>query len=102
MADDGPTNAEVQIAENAGASRYEISVDGVLGGFVTYRDRSDGARIALHTEVFPEFEGHGLAGRLARFVLDDIRGRGGRVVPRCPYVAQYIKKHPEYADLVTR
>ena len=90
------------MAENAEASRYEISIDGVLAGFVTFRDRSDGVRIVLHTEVFPEFEGHGLAGRLAQFVLNDILWRGGRVVPRCPYVAQYIKKHPEYADLVAR
>ena len=91
----------VTIAENSDAARYEISVDGVLAGFSTYRDR-DGARVVLHTEVSPEFEGHGLAGDLARFVLDDIRGRGLQVVPRCPYVARYIREHPEYADLVTR
>jgi predicted GNAT family acetyltransferase len=50
--------------------------------------------------VFPEFEGQGVAAELAKFVLGDIRRRGMRVVPRCPYVAQYIRKHPEYADLV--
>ena len=90
----------LRIVDNAAASRYELTVDGELAGFVTYRDRPDAARIALHTEVLPEFEGHGLAAQLAHFVLNDIRERGMRVVARCPYVAQYIRKHPEYADLV--
>ncbi len=93
-------DGSVRVVDNAGAGRYEISVDGVLAGFSTYRDRRD-ARVVLHTEVFPEFEGHGLAGELARGALADIRGRGLRVVPRCPYVARFIKEHPEYSDLVT-
>jgi predicted GNAT family acetyltransferase len=97
MADGG----SVSIVENTGAARYEISVDGALAGFSTYRDRS-GARVVLHTEVAPEFEGRGLGGELAQFVLDDIRSRGLQVVPRCPYIARYIKDHTEYADLVTR
>jgi uncharacterized protein len=90
----------VRIVENPGAARYEISLDGALAGFSTYRDRGD-ARVVVHTEVSPEFEGHGLAGELAKFVLDDIRSRGLRLVPRCPYVARYVKNHPEYADLVS-
>jgi hypothetical protein len=53
-----------------------------------------------HTEVQSRFEGQGLGARLARFVLDDARERGLRVVPRCPFIAAYIKRHPEYADLV--
>jgi predicted GNAT family acetyltransferase len=100
MAQEGSASRAARIVDNAEAARYEISVNGELAGFVTYRDRPDAARIALHTEVFPDFEGQGLAAALAKFVLDDIRWRGLRVVPRCPYVAQYIRKHPEYADLV--
>jgi hypothetical protein len=94
-------NSSVSVAENTEAKRYEVSVDGVLAGFATYRDR-DGERIVLHSEVFPEFEGHGLAGRLARDALDDIRGRGWQVVPRCPFFAAYIRKHPEYAEMVAK
>jgi uncharacterized protein len=94
-------HGSVTVVENPAASRYEISVDGVLAGISTYRDRGD-ARVVVHTEVAPELEGHGLAGELARFVLEDIRNRGLRLVPRCPYIAQYVKNHPEYADLVNR
>jgi predicted GNAT family acetyltransferase len=50
--------------------------------------------------VRPEAEGKGVASELVRWALDDVRGRGLRIVPRCPFVAAYLKRHPEYADLV--
>ena len=48
----------------------------------------------------PRFEGQGLGARLARFALDDARERGLRVVPLCPFIAAFVKRHPEYQDLV--
>ena len=94
-------DAVVRVADNPGLDRYEISVDGALAGFTTYRLRPDNRIIAVHSEVFPEFEHRGLASELAREMLDDIRARGLRVVPRCPFVVRYIRDHPEYADLVS-
>jgi predicted GNAT family acetyltransferase len=83
-----------------GRERYEILVDGRLAGFTQYRERP--ALIALvHTEIDPEFEGRGLASELIRFALDDAREHAEAVLPFCPFVNAYIKKHPgEYADLV--
>ena len=57
-------------------------------------------RSSTHTVVPLALEGHGIAGRLARAALDYARDRGLSVVPLCPYVADYIGKHPEYEDLV--
>ncbi len=92
------TDAPV-VADNPAASRYEVRVGGELAGFVVYRLR--GSVISLiHTEVDPRFQGAGLAGRLARFSLDDARNRQLAVLPFCPYVLSWIKKHPEYTDLV--
>jgi uncharacterized protein len=96
MADEVP----VRVIDNAAAARYEISLGDTLAGFSTYRDKP-GKRIVLHTEIAPEFEHQGLAGQLARALLDDIRSRGLKVVPRCPYVARFIATHPDFADLVT-
>ena len=31
-----------------------------------------------------------------------VRSRGERVVPSCPFIAQFIARHPEHADLVER
>ena len=47
------------------------------------------------------FEGHGVGSRLVQGALDDLRARGLAVVPLCPFVAGFIDRHPEYADLVT-
>jgi predicted GNAT family acetyltransferase len=91
----------VRVADNPSLSRYEIFLDDTLAGFTDYRLRPEGRIIAVHSEVFPEFEHRGLAGELAREMLDDIRARGLRVAPRCPFVAKYIRDHSEYADLVS-
>jgi predicted GNAT family acetyltransferase len=80
--------------------RYEAELDGALAGIVDYRLHGD--RLALvHTEVMPPGEGRGVGSALARGALDDARARGLRVIPRCPFIAAYIRRHPEYADLVT-
>ena len=54
----------------------------------------------LHTEIEPAYQGKGLATHLARYSLDDARKRGLGVLPFCPYINSWIKKHPEYTDLV--
>jgi uncharacterized protein len=54
----------------------------------------------IHTEVPPELRGKGLAGQLAQSALDLARERGLKVDIICPSVADYVSKHPEYADLV--
>jgi predicted GNAT family acetyltransferase len=85
--------------DNPEESRYELLVDGAVAGVIVYRSKP-GVLTLVHTEVAEELEGRGLAGRLVAFALDDIRARGLRLVPRCPYVAAYLERHPEQADLV--
>jgi predicted GNAT family acetyltransferase len=88
-----------QVSDNAAESRYEIRVDGRLAGFAQYRVR-DGAVVFTHTEVDEEYEGQGVGSALARGALDDVRSRGARAVPLCPFIKGYIDRHPEYRDLV--
>ena len=68
-------------------------------GFLAYRLHDDVIRL-VHTEVLPAFSGQGHAATLDRGALDDARLRGLSVRPDCPFVASYIDKHPDYADLV--
>ena len=79
--------------------RYELRSGDEVVGFLVYR-LGDGVITLVHTEVDPARSGQGHAASLARGALDDARSRGLRVVPSCPYVAAYVEKHPEYADLV--
>lgn len=91
----------IEVAHNPEASRYEIRVDGVLAGFADYRTRP-GRIVFTHTEISEEFEGRGLGSRLVREALDSARAAGVTVTPLCDFVADYIRRHPEYEDLVDR
>lgn len=91
--------SEIQVRDNAEAHRFEASLGGAPAGFAEYRLR-DGVITFTHTEIDPAFEGQGIGSALVRWALDDVRGRGLRVVPLCPFVKGWIEKHPDYADLV--
>ncbi len=87
------------VTDNPAVSRYELHVDGQLAGFALYQLRADTLSIT-HTEVEPAYQGEHLATHLAQFALDDVRQRGLAVLPYCPYTSAWIRKHPDYADLV--
>jgi uncharacterized protein len=88
-----------QVVDNPERNRYEMHVDGTLAGFAAYR-RLGGIATFTHTEIEPAFEGQGLGSVLARSALDQVRGAGEQVVPQCPFIATYIRRHREYVDLV--
>ena len=94
-----PDDLDVVVRDNPAAARYELFVAGELAGFADYVLSGETMTIS-HAQVEPRFEGRGLGSRLAAFALDDVRRRGLSVVPRCPFIAAYIKRHPDYADLV--
>lgn len=85
----------VEIARLDERSRYQLSVDGARAGFAQYR-LEPGRIVFTHTVIKPEYEGRGLGSRLARFVLDDAVARGERIVPECPFIAAYLRRHGEY------
>ncbi|MEV0974867.1 GNAT family N-acetyltransferase [Microtetraspora glauca] len=90
---------EPRVADNPEARRFEITVDGKVAGFAEYRRH--GSRISfIHTEVDPAYEGRGLGSALVRGALDASRAAGLSVMPYCPFVRDYIARHPGYLDLV--
>ncbi len=91
----------IVVTDATEARRYEARLKGALAGFLDYRRRSGNQIVLVHTEVDPAFEGRGVGGGLARFALEDARRRGLDVVPRCPFVVAFLKRHPEYQDVVS-
>ena len=88
-----------EVTDNRERSHYELRVDGQLAGWIVYRGAPDVVTM-VHTEIEPEWEGQELGSVIAAGALDDVRARGLKVRPLCPFVAGYIQRHPEYADLV--
>ena len=90
----------LQIDDNPEKHRYEALVDGELVGFIQYR-LQDRRMTMVHTEVEPAYEGQGVGSELAKVALEDVRERGLELVPRCPFIARYVQRHPDlYLDLV--
>ena len=89
----------LSVADNPAHRRYEAHLAGELAGFSQYRLEGDRV-VVTHTQVDPAFEGGGVGSGLVRYLLDDIRRRELKVVPLCPFVRSYIRRHPDYADLV--
>jgi predicted GNAT family acetyltransferase len=94
-----PNLDAVEVTHNEATRRFEARVNG-RSAFVTYR-RLNGTIIFDHTEVPPPLEKHGLAGKLVKAALEYARSAALKVVPLCPYVASYIRKHPEYQALLS-
>lgn len=80
-------------------TRFEMEVDGHVA-FILYRLQGDVVEL-IHTEVPSELAGRGVGARLVRAVLDRLREKGAKIHPLCPFVAAYIARHSEYAELVT-
>jgi hypothetical protein len=85
------------IRDNPSRHRYETEVDGHVA-YVVYR-RESGVITFVHTEVPKELSGRGVGSALARHVLEAARAEGLKVVPMCPFIAAWMKKHPEFDDL---
>jgi predicted GNAT family acetyltransferase len=93
------TSGELTVADNPEERRYEARLGSEVVGFITYHQRP-GRITLIHAEVDPIAEGKGIGSRLVAGALDDIRARGLALVPLCPFVSAYLRRHPEYADLV--
>ncbi len=89
----------VIVREASERSRFEVLVDDVVVGFAVYH-LEDGRAAIPHTEVQPAHGGQGIGTELVRTVLESARERGQQVLPYCPFVSAYIRKHPEYVALV--
>ena len=88
-----------EVRRNTNASRYELVEDGSVVAIADYREQGD-VLVFPHTEVAPDRRGEGLGAELVRGALDDVRATGGRIVPRCWYVADFVQDNPEYQDLL--
>ena len=93
-------NPPYHLVDNVESRRYEF----LIGGYLARIDyiRTEDKIFLTHTEVAPELEGRGIATALTVAALKDIESKGLMLVPLCPYLAGYLKRHPEWRKLVLR
>ena len=88
----------VDVVLNAALGQFEVSLGGKKA-ILTFHERG-GSLSLIHAEVPKEFRGKHIADALSAAALDYARRQGFTVKPYCPFVAGYLKRHPEYANLV--
>jgi predicted GNAT family acetyltransferase len=90
--------ADITVTNNTAAHRFEVSLEGEVA-FAEYR-MHPGVIELPHTVVPPAFEGKGVASALARYAFGHAREHGLKVNPTCPFMAGWVKKHPDQQDLL--
>jgi uncharacterized protein len=91
--------AGTRVRRSDDRGRYELVVDGAVVGIADFVVQGD--RVVMpHTEIVRELRGQGLGAVLVQGALDDVRATGRTVVPACWYVGEFVRDHPDYADLL--
>jgi predicted GNAT family acetyltransferase len=90
---------DLQVVNNKKLFRFEIALDNGEFAVLQYRWLK-GNMVLLHTMVPKSMQGKGIAAYLVKYVLDYMREQHFKAIVYCPYVQAYLKKHPEYNDVV--
>lgn len=93
-------NEDYKLIDNEENNRYEFQIDGKIAE-IDYI-KSNGEIYFVHTEVPASLGGRGVGSQLAEKALTDVERQDLRLVPLCPFIAGYIKKHPEWKRIVMR
>ncbi|HEX9839673.1 MAG TPA: GNAT family N-acetyltransferase [Anaerolineales bacterium] len=88
---------KLEVIHNAEKDRFETWIDNQLSKLDYLLDED--TIVMTHVGVYPEHRGQGVAGKLVEVALNYAEKNSLRVIPMCPYVAAYIRRHPQYIDL---
>lgn len=92
---------DYKLIDNEEKHRYEFQIDGKIAE-IDYIKSNNGEIYFVHTEVPASLGGKGIGSELAEKALKDVERQELRLVPLCPFIAGYIKKHPEWKRIVMR
>lgn len=90
-----------ELIDNVDDNQYEFQIGKYIAK-IEYIITDNGEIYLTHTEVPVALEGQGIGTKLVEEALPDIESKNLRLVPLCPFVAGYIKKHPEWKRIVLR
>ncbi|MDP3969041.1 MAG: GNAT family N-acetyltransferase [Nocardioides sp.] len=94
--------AHVTVVDSTEKSQFEALDDsGVVAGFIDYHPSSEDPDVLVfeHIAVDDAFEGQGVGSSLVAGAMEQVRAADKKVRPDCPFVARWLDKHPDFADL---
>ncbi len=94
-----PDLSDVFVNHNIPRNRFEVDLDDDHQAVLIYMIKA-GLFVMLHTEVPPQFEGRGIAGKMAKEALQFAAREGLKVRSYCTFTTRYIERHPEYHYLL--
>lgn len=95
-----PDRTATDVFDNPSQHRFELPLDGDDIAVAYYRRDDDGHLVLTHTEVPSAYGGRGFASTLAQSLFATARARGEKLVLKCPFMAGWFARHPEFADVV--
>ncbi|RYY69010.1 MAG: N-acetyltransferase [Chitinophagaceae bacterium] len=93
-----PEFETIELTDNEAENRYEMSFENTIS-FIEYEKEGDNISL-LHTEVDPSLEGRGVGTAIVEKVLKAIEEKGLQLIPLCPFVVAYIKRHPDWERII--
>ncbi|WP_130736064.1 GNAT family N-acetyltransferase [Flavobacterium sp. J27] len=94
-----PIFENIPLVKNEERKRFELVIDEKYA-IINYGQF--GNQIALvHTEVEPALKGKGAADAIIEKTLHYLDENNAVLLPFCPFVFAYIKKHPEWKRIVS-
>lgn len=88
---------KLEVTQNPAENRFEAWIDGQLAK-LDYMEEGE-TIVMTHVGVPYEFRGCGVAGKITQIGLEYAKAKSLRVIPMCSYVAAYIRRNPQYAEL---
>jgi predicted GNAT family acetyltransferase len=87
------------VRDNKQEHRFEMMLGEGKMAFIQYRQAGEGVLALTHAEVPEEFEGRGIGNALVKRTFELVRAEELKIIPACPFVAAYLRRHPEYTSL---
>lgn len=89
---------EIKLEDKAEKSRFQFDLDGQLGvvEYILLKDQI----YLTHTEVPESLGGRGYGSQIVKLALENIKSRGLKLIPQCPFVVSYIEKNPQWREIL--
>ena len=91
---------DYKFTNNTTKRRYELDLEDGQIATIEYYIMPGGEVTFTHTEVPYNHTNQGIGSPIALKALTDIRNRGAKMIPQCGFIASYIRRHPEWQEVV--